>query len=529
MIQDFRQAPNGAAIETDICIVGAGAAGITLARALGGSERRICLVESGGFDPEPETLALNKGKVVGLPYAPLDQARLRYFGGSTNHWNSYCRPLDAIDFEKRSWVPHSGWPIERATLDPFYPEAQKLCELGPYVYDDDAVLRSIPGRADFDRNRVENIHWTIGPPTRFGQRYLEDLKQAPNVDILLNANVVEVIAAHDAQTVTALRLMSLDGKTGIIRPKLVVLACGGIENARLLLASNGVAPAGLGNGRDLVGRFFADHIGAIMGYVVPAGSAACELGYNTAAETKIDGNDVSMRLAPALPAAVQRREKLLNCHVMLNCADEISPGYLALRQAGKKAVRGEVGGMGEAVLTILEDLGGTAGGVWRFFNDELVMGVEAYGEAVPNPESRITLDPERDRLGMPQVRLDWKLSPLDKRTARFLCRQLGEELARLDHGRLYISDWLLEDDAKWERHHPWDHHMGTTRMSADPATGVVDADCRVHGMHNLYVAGSSVFPTYGAAPPTLTIVALALRLAEHLRHVDLTLDASSPK
>jgi choline dehydrogenase-like flavoprotein len=176
MIQDFRQAPDGATIETDICIVGAGPAGITLARALGGSDRRICLVESGGFEPEPETLALNKGKVVGLPYAPLDQARLRYFGGSTNHWNSYCRPLDAIDFEKRAWVPHSGWPIERAALDPFYPEAQKLCELGPYVYDNDAVVRRIPGRADFDRNRVENIHWTIGPPTRFGPRYLEDLQ-----------------------------------------------------------------------------------------------------------------------------------------------------------------------------------------------------------------------------------------------------------------------------------------------------------------------------------------------------------------
>jgi choline dehydrogenase-like flavoprotein len=130
---------------------------------------------------------------------------------------------------------------------------------------------------------------------------------------------------------------------------------------------------------------------------------------------------------------------------------------------------------------------------------------------------------------MPQVRLDWKLSPLDKRTARFLCRQLGEELARLDFGRLHISEWLLQDDTNWERLHPWSHQMGTTRMSADPASGVVDANCRVHGMHNLYVAGSSVFPTYGAAPPTLTIVALALRLAEHLRQVDLTLHTSTPK
>jgi choline dehydrogenase-like flavoprotein len=525
MFQDLRQAHEGALFEADICIIGAGAAGITLARALAKSRRKICLVESGGLEPEQETLDLNKGKVVGLPYAPLEEVRLRYFGGSTNHWNANCRPLDPIDFEKRSWVPYSGWPFDHATLDPFYPEAQKICELGPYVYDQEDVLRAVPGVADFNRSRVTNVNWMLGPPTRFGLRYREDLEQAPNVQVLLNANVVDVVAAEDAQSVTEVRLKSLDGKIGTVRPKLVVLACGGIENARLLLASNSVMKAGLGNGRDLVGRFFADHLGAMMGYVVPEG-AACQLGYNIPATMKVRGGDARIRLAPALPVEVQRREQLLNTHIMLDCADEISSGYRALREAGKNAARGKIEGLGAAVLTILNDLGGTAGGVWRHLNDDLVMGVEAFGETVPNPDSRITLDAERDRLGMQQVRLDWRLSPLDKRTARFLCRSLGEELARLRHGRLYISDWVLEDDTVWERPHPWDHHMGTTRMSDDPATGVVDADCRVHGMHNLYVAGSSVFPTYGAAPPTLTIVALALRLADHLHEVDFTVRTS---
>lgn len=522
MIQDFRQSDDGAVIETDICIIGAGAAGITLARALAGSQRKVWLLESGGLDPEPETLALNKGKIVGLPYAPLDQVRLRYFGGSTNHWNSFCRPLDPIDFEKRAWVPYSGWPFDRAALDPYYREAQEICELGPYVYDDDDILRRIPGVAAFNRDRVTNIHWTIGPPTRFGQRYLEDLQQAPNVDVLLNANVVEIVPSADGQTVTTLRLKSLEGKTGTVRPKLVVLACGGIENPRILLASNSVMKPGLGNGRDLVGRFFADHVGVIMGYVVPAADA-CQLGYNVPASVKVGGRESTMRLAPALPADVQRREQLLNFHIMLNCEDEHSAGYLALRNAGKNLVRGKVDGMGDALLTILDDLGGAAGGVWRHLNDELVMGVEAYGEPAPNPDSRITLDAERDRLGMPQVRLDWKLSPREKKAARFLCRSVGEELARLNYGRLYIDEWMLADDTTWQRPHPWDHHMGTTRMSDDPATGVVDANCRIHGINNLYVAGSSVFPTYGAGPPTLTIVALALRLADHIRGVDLTL------
>jgi choline dehydrogenase-like flavoprotein len=128
--------------------------------------------------------------------------------------------------------------------------------------------------------------------------------------------------------------------------------------------------------------------------------------------------------------------------------------------------------------------------------------------------------------------VEWKLSPLDKRSARHVARVLGEEMARLDHGRAYLGPWLFEDDTTWRGGHPWqgrhgwDHQMGTTRMSLDPSTGVVDTDCRVHGMNNLYVAGASVFPTYGAAPPTLTIVALALRLAAHLRGIDLTIQSS---
>ncbi|UYN93994.1 MAG: GMC family oxidoreductase [Enhydrobacter sp.] len=519
MFRDLRQLDDTTIVDTDICIVGAGAAGISLALALAGSQRRVCLVESGGLEPEPETLALNKGRSIGLPYIPLDESRLRYFGGTTNHWNSYCRPLDAIDFEKRAWVPHSGWPLTRDELEPFYARAQALCELGPYIHDDDAVSR-VPGLLPFDARRLVTVNWTIGPPTRFGLRYLEDLQTAANVDVLLNANLVEIVATNDVRRVAVLRLRTLDGKSGIIHPKVVVLACGGIENARLLLASNGVAKQGLGNERDLVGRFFADHVGAIMGYVVPRDGGSCQLAYSLPASVQLEREEATLRLAPALPADLQRREQLLNAHAMMECADEQSRGYLALRAAGKGLARGDLGGLGGAIATVLGDLDGTAGALWRYVTDELVFGVSTYCETAPNPDSRITLDTERDRLGQQQVCLDWRLSPIDKRTSRHLCRILGEELARLGFGRLHMDDWILRDDESWEDHHPRDHHMGTTRMGTDPSTGVVDPNCRVHGMANLYIAGSSVFPTYGAAPPTLTIVALALRLADHLRTID---------
>ena len=478
-------------------------------------------MESGGLDADTATQALYAGKVVGAAYPPLDVARLRFFGGTTNHWDGHCAPFDAIDFEKRPWVPYSGWPNTLADLQPFYVRAQDVCELGPCEYRPEKWRDALPGLIGFEPGRLVNRLWQFSTPTRFGQHYRDALGGAPNVHVLLNANVVEIVANDDATTVRALRLSSIEGRTGTIRAGVFVLACGGIENPRLLLASNRVMQNGLGNGHDLVGRFFLEHPHALLAFAlpqVPLERHAVYYGNFPAANTD---SRATFQAKPGLSEQVQRQEGLLNCCIDVGWGYQRSPGYLKFREVVKALARGRApDDMGRAVLTIPGDLGGLAEGLYRRIRDQNLFWFASSPEQAPNPDSRVTLDMERDALGMPRVKLDWRLSAPDKATARRTCRLVGEEFARLGLGRMRLDDWLLADDTTWEGLSVRYHHMGTTRMSDDPQQGVVDRHCRVHGIDNLYVAGSSAFTTSGYANPTLTIVALAVRLADHLKGGD---------
>jgi choline dehydrogenase-like flavoprotein len=518
MIEDFRGRDDGVVIESDLCVIGAGAAGIALAREFSGTRRTLCLIESGGLEPEAATQALYEGRNVGAPYPPLEATRLRYFGGTTNHWDGHCRPLDAIDFETRPWVPYSGWPITRQDLDPFYARAHAVLELGPYQYAPEAWRTTLPGLIAFQPERLVNRLWQYSPPTRLGIRYRDALARAANVRVLLNTNAVEIVVNAAATTVEAVRLKTLDGKAGTVRPKAVVLACGGIENARLLLASNRVMRTGLGNGHDRVGRFFLEHPHAQIAFAVPTAPLDRFRVYFGGIEATAPAGTAVIQAKPGLSESLQRRERLLNGCIDVGYGYDRSPGYLSLRHVAKAFGRGAVpDDLGGAVLRMVGDLDGLAVGLYRRFTDENVFWFGANAEQAPNPESRVTLDDTVDTLGLPRARLDWRLSAIDKRTTRVACRVVGEELARLGIARMRIDDWLLVEDARWTELGIRYHHMGTTRMSDDPTQGVVDRHGRVHGLANLYVAGSSVFPTAGYANPTLTIVALALRLADYLK------------
>lgn len=518
MFEDFRQHEDGVVLDTDICVIGAGAAGITLACEFAVGGREVLLIESGDREADSATLALNEGAVVGEPYEPLDTVRLRFFGGTTNHWDGHCRPLDPIDFEKRPWVPHSGWPISHAELDPFYARAQPVCELGPYDYAPEHWSEALPGLIAFDPKRIANRLWQYSPPTRFGERYGPELKASRHVRVLFNANVVEIVVNEAATRVTGLRLKALDGTSGLVRPHTVVLACGGIENPRLLLASNTVMQPGLGNGNDLVGRFFMEHPHTLIAYAVPAVDIEPLKAYYYGVSAKIAAGQATLQVKPGLSEAVQRAERLPNACIDMGYGYDRSEGYLSLRTAYDELDHGNVSEeLGEALLGMVGDLGGLAGGVYRRLRHENVLWFGANAEQVPNPESRVLLDETRDALGSPRAKLNWQLSPEDKATTRRACRIVGEELARLGLARMRLDEWLLAEDDAWQDLTGRYHHMGTTRMSDDPKRGVVDHQCRVHGIANLYVAGCSVFATSGYANPTLTIVALAIRLADHLK------------
>jgi choline dehydrogenase-like flavoprotein len=585
MLIDARSLADGKTIETDVCIVGAGAAGITLALEFIGQPFRVCLLESGGFEFDEDTQSLYDGETMGLPYTPLKAARVRYFGGTTNHWEGWCRPLDEIDFEARDWIPHSGWPFNKTHLVPFYERAQSVCQLERPPYDTEFWEPEEAGRLRFVGNRVQTTTFRFSPPTRFGELYRHYIVNGANIATYLFANGIEIETTSNARKVTRLRVACLQGNQFFVSAKLYILATGGIENARLLLLSNKAQSAGLGNQNDLVGRFFMDHgelpSGAILlsdpdisttlygrhrgdpdlrtkiyggsmeKFLQPQDKqkifswiqqGASEEKYLTTVKPILDKNCVSCHTAGGiaffrpltsysevravtggdlsreasrkseymgaltLSPGAQRHEKLGNyCTLLLNVP-------------WSKAIRGN--GFLETLSNVITHIDDAAVAVYeKFFKPHArrkVFRLDHIFEPTPNRDSRVTLTTKRDRLGLNRVRLNWQLSVADKRTIRRSQEIIGTELGRAGLGRLMVM--LDNDDTSWPAslEHGW-HHMGTTRMHINPKEGVVDQNCQVHGISNLFIAGSSVFPTYGYSQPTLTIVALAVRLADHIK------------
>lgn len=512
MILDFRSLDPSSALEADLCIVGGGVAGIAIARELAGQGFRICLLESGGVDPEPETQALYRGENVGIPNFPLHGSRLRYLGGSSNHWEGWCGPLAEIDFEERPWIARSGWPFTRAELAPWYARANDWLGLGPFVYDDRILdeWRSAGwagSLAAFDPERVRAGYWRFShPPKRVGVAERAMLERETSLRVLLHANAIEFATDESGRRVRHVEVRSLDGRRGRVVARAFVLACGGLENPRLLLASRGGShPTGLGNARGLVGRSFMDHFQVDIAHLDASDPEALALAIPNPSEDP-GSRGVYYSLAPSL----QRRLEVPNSSAFLGIAygadeprDEETVGALErlARRLGVGTVAAPPPASAKRRIKALT--------------------LRCFGEQLPNPDSRVSLGTERDALGMPRLRLDWRLTETDRRGLRVLAETLGTELARLGLARTRVAGFLSEErdsDPTWSDDLLGGHHpMGTTRMSLRPEQGVVDATSRVHGVANLFVAGSSVFPTAGHANPTLTLVALAMRLADHLK------------
>lgn len=269
MFLDARGVADGATLDADICIVGAGAAGITIARELRGGPLSVLVLESGGLRNDARTQDLARGEISGHAYPPLESARVRVFGGSTTHWSGWCRPLDPVDFERRPAVPHSGWPIDYDDLDVYYARAQSICQLGPYEYGGrhwaDATAASL---LPLEGGAFETSVFRFSPPTNFGRVYREPLARARNVRVLLHANATRIATSENAARVERLHVATLSGRRFEVRARRFVIACGGIDNARLLLASD------VGEADGAVGRFFAEHPHAPVALaVLPAGVA----------------------------------------------------------------------------------------------------------------------------------------------------------------------------------------------------------------------------------------------------------------
>ena len=503
---DARKLENNSLIEGDICVVGAGAAGISMALEWINTPYKVILLEGGGFEYDEQVQELYAGKTTGQRYFPLKSIRLHYFGGTTGHWAGWCAEFDEIDFKKRDWIPRSGWPITLDDVKPFYPRAQKYVEVGPdnfttaHWQEKDATLKPFP----FDGNKVWSKMWQFSPPTRFGTKYKDSIVNARNIHLYTYANVVDITAAENVSYIKEVTAKNYAGKQHTVRAKYFILACCSVQNARLLLSANKQAPKGLGNDYDHVGRYFMEHLEIKTGSVWLADPADVKL-------YMMDFGVTKARAELAISEKMQTQFKILNG------TSSLSPLEIAENQAAFIEVWTDEK---DAMQKSMKKLDSNA----KPKHINIPKGFKAYQlftrmEQAPNPNSRITLDTEKDSLGMPRAKLNWVLTPLEKNSLRMINTIIGQEVGRASMGRVKLFDYLQNvDDESWPSFTGggW-HHMGTTRMSDDPKQGVVDANCKLHNINNLYVAGASCYVTASAVNPTLTLISLTIRLSDHLK------------
>ncbi|MCO7220226.1 FAD-dependent oxidoreductase [Klenkia sp. PcliD-1-E] len=527
-VSELGDVPAGAVVTADVCIVGTGPAGSTLARELAGSGLDVLLLESGGLRREAESDALAEIVSTGRPRVTDPWAvHNRVLGGTSTTWSGRVAAFDEVDFRARPWVPHSGWPWARGELEPYLERSR--AHLGAPVADNTSAAvaerleRCFPG---VDRRVLRPYGWTYsrdavdpGDHMRFGRRALEgpDVGDLAGVRCLLHATVthVDTEPGPGDRRVRGVEVRGSDGAVRRVQAATVVLCAGGIENARLLLASDRDVPGGLGNQHDLVGRFLMDHL---RGPVARWSDRQARVVQRWFGPVRLATADGPVQLTPGLVLTpqVQEDEGLVNAALFLSAEIDERDPVRALRALSRRQdplVN---------LLRILRRPGLVLESLWRLAGRQrgelrLLREVELHviAEQVPDPDSRITLSDRTDRHGVRLPEVHWRIGEQDERTVHRAARAFVAEAARAglpvprlvgpveDGGALDVLDVA--------------HPTGSTRMAATPTEGVVDGDGQVFGVGGLFVAGSSVFPTSGHANPTQTVVALAVRLADHLR------------
>ena len=520
---DLREVPAGTTLDADVCIVGSGPAGVTLATELSGSGARVLLLESGGRERSSWADALSSIESIGAPRV-MDQSlvRNRVLGGSSATWSGRVATFDDVDFAERAAVPGSGWPIDRAELEHYF--ARAMPHLGSAVADNNRPpVRTLVDELlpDVDRRVFTPYAWSYsrddadpGDFMRFGPR--AERTDLPGVRCFLHATVTHIDTDAAGSRVERLEVQTPDGGRRWVRAPRVVLAGGAIENARLLLASNRTVPAGVGNAHDVVGRYLMDHLRGPVGFYRPADLLAVQRVFG-GIRADVHGRPATLSPGLALSAGLQADEELLNCALWISGdIAEDDPTQAARDLLRRRHPVRSLRALLSHPLVLAESLKRLARDHRTALSRMSAVALLCMVEQRPDPDSRVTLSRQTDALGVPLSVIDWRVSEQERRTVRRASSAFAAEMRRLG---LPVPELLpMITDPEVDLHLPdVAHPTGTTRMSRDPRTGVVDTDCAVHGVQGLYVAGSSVFPTSGHTNPTQLIVALAVRLADHLR------------
>lgn len=460
----------------DYCIIGSGPAGMTTAISLSEAGKHILVVEAGDFDYTEQSQDAYKGEVIGDKYYGLEEMRARYFGGTSNMWAGYCRPLDARDFKAKKDFPETKWPITKKDLDPYILKACEILEVTP-VEKDDVVSTE---------NGITKIDFKFSPPVRFGEKYKDFIETSDNLDVCLNANLTKIIT--DGKRVEKVLISDYQHNEIEVIASAFILATGGIENSRILLWNNHLTKGKLCGESSPLGNYWMEHPHATFGEVVLKKEKLTK-DYYSLTEDK------------------QRELKILNAGIRLNNDFQYN---------GNKK--------------LIANLACTAPNISRMilnsFNLHLICGVSIMSawEQEPVSTNRIALSTDSiDVFNIPRTNLHWKKSEKDIETIYKTAIQIGKYLIEKDIGRLRLFDWVTGNaDYPDKSSFGAGHHMGGTRMGTDQTTSVVDKNCKLHTQENFYVLGSSVFPSGGHANPTFTIVQLALRLSEHLLNRNLS-------
>jgi len=579
---------NGITFQTDVCIVGSGPAGLAIASELEGGPLEVMIIESGAFPHETAGIRDETSAAFGhggdtwdfdafqqlnfddrmptgdVSYPSAVQTRIRRFGGTSNSWGIRYSPtetgvryttLDPIDFEKRDWVPSSGWPFTKADLDPYYARAHTFAGAGPYRYAPEAW--SAPDCAPYplENAGMETRIFHFGPSRTFLSDAKAKLDKSSNITLITEATVTELMTGPKCESVTCIHVKTLAGNQFSIKPRIVIIANGTIEATRLLLCSRNRNPAGLGNQNDLVGRYLMDHQAVRSGLLKLAhpDTLAKLTFYDT---RRVDGALITAK--PVLTEETLRKRRLLNtCAAIFprRAGESVNPlrkrfprgprhnspavaasvsllRALRARKIGLAQIRqAAVAAMGIPDILYYrwrKDYGLNAreaayhldSGGWSRNESDLslfpAMEVLHLTEQVPDRDNRITLGTGLDALGMTRICQHWRLTETDIQGVAGALHAYKAGFAKAGIGEL---DLELNQGAPQIMYASLHHPMGTTRMHDDPKQGVVDARCRVHGTENCYIASAGVFPTGGYANSTLTVIALAIRIADDVKRV----------
>lgn len=546
MVIDSRRALPGSVFETEVCVIGSGPAGATVAAELADRGIGVIVLEGGGDGADRTAADTYRGVEGDGAHDPLDAVRQKRLGGSSGVWGGRCAPLDDLDLERREWVPGSGWPIGHDELRAFYGRGMRHLDAGGADFSAaGSGLPGVPRRvAPTDALRWDDL-WRWSPPTHFGPR-VRSLATTGRLRLFLHATVARLDRDPDGSRVTEAVVVPRRGVEFRVRAREFVLAAGGLESTRILLASDGYGGSGLGpglgNAHDQVGRHYMTHPVGEVGQVRLTGAGrAFGLGYRTTS----DG--VYARRMLSLTPQVQADQHLRNLKAAVWFADPKDPAHgdallstfaltywglgrvrAGFKSAGTHAQYARTTGIGQHVRNVVSDPLRVARFTAGWARPRLTgarhlpsfMPLDSGhcrlrfdAEQAPDPSNRVTLDRERDALGQRRLRVDYSVSDADRQSIATSLTLIGKELERTGLAAVDMSDVERVADLPMT---DGTHQMGLLRMSASPRDGVVDTDCRVHGTPNVSVVSSAVFPTAGAVGPTLVLVALACRTADRI-------------